>query len=512
MKKKQDYLFLLALIATPVFIYLYFLHWKTNVIYGDDVSIYLYQTGPHSLGDKIDMDVAFQKFRPVRGLVVQLLIILFKKNVGYYYLFNIGIQTINTFIFARLLNLFLRSRWLSLGFGLLIGISRFSFFNITQLFNGGALEGLAISFFLLSLFFIVKVIASDDLPAGDKCRGVVLSILFANLAMYTHERYIALFPFLLLTILAYPALRALAGRQRITLATGAVASILLNVAIKKWLCSIPFFVGTGGSAISFSSSTVLSFFRDAVLSIFEVNTGPGYLAGISFSSLPFFDKFLVVLLVCSILTVTALQLLRVGRTYRSEQKDQGSHFYLLIFLGSLFLLFLAPAVVSIRLEQRWLQASLAIFILMGVILLSDWQVRPDYIKRPAIVIIIALFMITDYNYLNQGGQYLYMAYSEDLTLRFKEAMDQGKIHPDTRKLYIWERQRDPNSENAIRWDLGNGGIFDIYQGRSKELIFTAPRPLPDLDHSTEQVLYLNDSINDITPYFGKDSLDHGKVF
>src|SRR5450432_3926447 len=133
MQKKQDYPFLLMLIATPVLIYLYFLNWKTHVIYGDDISIFLYQTGPHTLADKINMDVAFQKFRPVRGLVVQLLFTFFKKNVDYYYLFNIGIQTINTFIFARIVNLFLRSRWLSLFFGLIIGISRFSFFNISQL-------------------------------------------------------------------------------------------------------------------------------------------------------------------------------------------------------------------------------------------------------------------------------------------------------------------------------------------------------------------------------------------
>jgi hypothetical protein len=521
MQKKPDYLFLLALIVTPVLIYLYFLHWKTHVIYGDDVSIFLYQTGLHNLGDKIDMDVAFQKFRPVRGLAVQLLITLFKKNVGYYYLFNIGIQTINTFIFARILNLFLRSRWLSLGCGLIIGISRLSFFNITQLFNGGALEGLAISFFLLSLFFIVNVFARDDLDANGKTRSIVLGILFANLAMYTHERYIVLFPFIVLAILAYPGLKELAGRQRMALIVGSVASVLLNVAIKKWLCSIPFFVGTAGTTLSFSFFAVLSFFRDAVLSIIEVNTGPGYLVGISFSYLPFFDKLLVVLLVCSILTVTVLWLKGIGKAYRVKENDRQSPVYLLILLGSLFLLFLAPAVLSIRLEQRWLQASFAIFILMGVIVLSDWQIKHKYIKRSAIVLIMALFIITDHHYLSQGGQYLYMAYSEDLALRFKEAMDQGKIRPDTRKLYIWEKQRDLNGENAIRWDLGNGGIFEIYQGKAKELMFTdspydrsfsfPPRPFPGLDHSTKQILYLNDSINDITGYFGKDSLDR-KVF
>lgn len=185
-----------------------------------------------------------------------------------------------------------------------------------------------------------------------------------------------------------------------------------------------------------------------------------------------------------------------------------------MLLSSLFLLFLAPAVVSIRLEQRWLQASLTIFILMLVIILSDWQVKHNYIKSFAITLVLLLFIWTDYNYLRKGGQYLYMAYSEDLAARFKKAIDKGTIHPGTRKLYIWEKQRDGNGENSIRWDLGNGDLFEIYQGRSKELIFTdtpydkvssPPSGIfPNPNDTADQILYINDSINDISGYFRKN--------
>jgi hypothetical protein len=259
---------------------------------------------------------------------------------------------------------------------------------------------------------------------------------------------------------------------------------------------------------------VLSFFWDAVLSIFQVNTGPEYLAGISFSSLEFFDQVLVALLVCAILSVTALYLAGIVKAYIRKDKDPLSHFYMLILLGCLFVLFLAPAVVSIRLEQRWLQASFAILILMLVIILSDWRVKPVYIKRFMIILVPLLFIWTDHNYLSKGGEYLYMAYSEHLTARFKDAMDKGIVRPATRRLYIWEKQRDPNGENAIRWDLGNGYLFEIYQGRAKELLFTdspyektAPVHLasfPDPKDSAEQILYINDSINDITGYFKRD--------
>ncbi len=272
MRKKQDYPFLLAIVATPILIYFYFLKWRTNVLYGDDAFIYLFQTDTPGLAARLNIDLSFQKFRPVHGFAIEVLFTLFKKHTEYYYLFNIAVQTLNTFIFARILHLFLRSRLLSLCFALIIGLSRFSFFNITQLFNGGVLEGLAMSFFLLSLFYTLQAMTRDDFPDKRKQRALVVAILFANLDMYTHERYIVLFPFLVLALLFYPGLRALSRKRRYFFMLAAIGSVLLNVVLKKYVCHIPFFMGTGGSRLGFSLSPVISFFAEAALSICQINS------------------------------------------------------------------------------------------------------------------------------------------------------------------------------------------------------------------------------------------------
>lgn len=518
MKSSGNYLFPLAVILTPVLIYFYFLKWRTSTIYGDDVSIFMHLSGAHSLSEKINMALSFQKFRPVHGLVMELLITFFNKDLGNYYLFNILIQTANVFLFAAILHLFLRSRWLSLSFSLIAGLSRFTFFNISQLFNGGALEGLAVTFFLLSLFFVMQVLAKTDLSPTEKRNGIISGILFANISMYTHERYIVIFPFLLLVILLFPGLRVLTKKQRAALTLAVLGSILLNVVLKKVVFSIPFFVGTGGSNISFSLANVFSFFVDAVLSIFQINSGPSYLVGISFSSLPLFDQILVVVLAGACVVVSVCYLISIRKAYIRKGKETLSRFHLLALLGALFVLLLGPAIMSMRLEQRWLQASFDVFILMLVIILNDWLPKGNLVKAPLLCLFIIFFIWTDYNYLNKGGANLYMVYSESLASDFKEAAAKGILRPQTRKLYILEKRKDLNIESAIRFDLGNGSLFEFYQGKSKELIFAdsmydrsysfAFSPFVHFNEQTDQILFLNGNIIDVTAYFRKDSLKY----
>ena len=114
-----------------------------------------------------------------------------------------------------------------------------------------------------------------------------------------------------------------------------------------------------------------------------------------------------------------------------------------------------------------------------------------------------------------------MVYSQNLASNVKDAMDKGIIRPGTRRLYIWEKRKDLNTENAIRWDLGDGGLFEYYQGAPKKLILqirSMARSYPFLfsafahfNESTDQILFLNNNVNDITGYFRKDSLKYFSV-
>jgi hypothetical protein len=350
------------------------------VFYGDDLFTYKYYTGLKTFSEKVNMGVVGEKYRPVQGISLQLIIDSFNKNPDGYYWFNVIIQSINTFIFACLLNLYLRTPVLSILFGLLLGLSRFALFNITQLTNGGALEGLALTFFLGCLYYVVKQIKSN----GDKTLSpgnMFFAILFANLSLYTHERYIVLLPFLLLVLIATATFKKVKQKRSGLITALIIGSILLNVFVKKYVFGMSYFVGTGGVHIDFSFNTAFSFLKDAVLSIFLFNTGPEYLVGISFSSLSSFYKLLTVLTWLFVVFLL-IRFFRKELVHQTQQQKLISRGITdLLLLGILFFLLLAPAIVTFRLEHRWLQASFSVLVLIIVMLLSSFRFNNSAIVR-----------------------------------------------------------------------------------------------------------------------------------
>ena len=514
MNKSFNYSLLLIILLIPVIIYLYFLQWKSGTIYGDDLYIFKGHEGLHSFSEKISMPVSSGKFRPVNGLSIHFLIELFQKNLTLYYAFNVGIQAINTFLFAVLLNLFLKSPSLSLVFSLAVGLSRFSFFNMSQLLNGGALEGLAMTFFFLSVFFFLRAIVQVGYSGIQQYREIISGILFANISMYTHERYLVLFPFIILVVLFYPHLSQLSKKQKISLCVFALGSVILNIVIKKAFYGIPFFVGTGGTNISFSFTSAIAFFIDAVLSVFQVNSGPEYLVGVRFTGLSSFEKLLVIVLLAGFV---ATLLIYARNIKKSKQKEWQHHLGVFLFLGILLVLFLAPAVITIRLEQRWLQASYSIFILMFIIAFSNIPFRNNYTRNWVLSLMLILILTVDFNYLNRGGNNIYMSYSEQTVKMVEKAIQDGIIKPETRNLYIWEKLRDANSESAINWDLAGGYFFNFYQHYDKNIFFVdsiyqkkypfAFTSFVGFDKNTGQIIYLdNSNITDITGDYLLDSL------
>ena len=515
MNRTVNYSFIFFVLMVPVLIYLYFLQWKTGTIYGDDLYIYKNHEGLNSFSEKIGMPVSFGKYRPVHGLSMHFLIELFQKNTGGYYVFNTAVQVINTFLFALTINLFLRSASLSLLCGLTAGLSRFSYFNITQLLNGGALEGLAMTFFLLFLFFFVRALISETYSPVQKQREIIRSILFANLSMYTHERYIVLFLFVIAVMVLYPGLQ-FTRKQKTGIVAISIASIVLNVLLKKAVYNMPFFMGTASTGMKFSLSPAADFFTQAVLSILQVNYGPEYLVGIQFTSLPFPDKLLVVLFLAGILTVLFLYLRNVRKAFAAKQPAKASSFWLFLFLAALFGLFLVPALLTIRLEQRWLQASYAIFVLMFILAFTSISFKSNYTRGWVLSLFIVLLLWIDFNYLNKGGNNTYMASAEKTASGLENAVHNGTIHTQTKRLFVWEKQRDANTEAAITWELAEGYFFNFYENQAKQIIFVdassrknhgvPDSALSNFDKNTDQVVELENNVTDITSSFLLDSV------
>jgi hypothetical protein len=379
------------------------------------------------------------------------------------------------------------------------------------LLNGGALEGLAITFFLLCLFYLIRAIHIDT-DSTRKHRDIIKAILFANISMYTHERYIVLLPFIGLLILIYPGLKILGRKQKIMLILIAIASVCLNFFLKKLVYNMPFFVGTGGTNIELSSASPFDFFIKGLLSILQVNKGPDYLAGMSFDTLPLFNKSLVVVLLVGFFIIFFTYFVKLRKRGVIKQEEKSNRFWILPFLWMLLILLLIPAVLTIRLEQRWLQASFIVFILSFIIAFSYTAFRNNYSRVAVFSLFFTLLTWSDFTYLNSGGSNIYMATTEKLANRFEEAIDKGIIRQGTKNLYIWEKQKDINAENEIKWVLAEGYFFNYYQQHAKKIIFAdslykkdslSSSALVNLKTNADQVINLENGITDITNEFLK---------
>ena len=518
LKNKNDFLLLLFAIATPIIIYLYFLNWKTNTAYGDDLVVFKEYSKLHSFFERINLPVLFGKYRPLHGMSISFIIELFQKNLTGYYFFNIAVQTINAWLFALIVNLFLRSPFLSLLLSLIVGLSRIFYFNIAQLLNGGALEGLAMIFFLAFLYFLCKAFIHGG-GSVQKSRAVTWSIVFANLCMYTHERYIILFPFLILAVFLSPSLKEINLRTRIILSLTALISLILNVTIKKSIYSLPFFIGTGGTNIEFSFSSAISFFFDAILTLFQINSGPAYLVGIPFSSLHLLNKVLALVVAVGMIAILTLYFVQVRKFFQLKQKEGQSVFFIFLLLSLLGIMLLVPATITIRLEQRWLQASFSVFILLIIIAVNNLNFKYNRGKKYLLLLFFIFFLWTDFNYLKKGADNFSMSYSTRLASGVKQAIDNGTISPNSNRLYIWEKHRNGNDEQAIRWVLGGGYLFEFYQNKSKEIAFAdsiydrfysfAFSSVPDFNKNTVQIIYLlNNKVYDLSQDYLQDSLRH----
>ena len=504
MLKGKNILLIFSVLAIPLIIYFYFLKWKTNTIYGDDLYEYIEDSAPDKFLQIIGLLTNVDKFRPLHGLTAHSLIELFHKNLNYYYFFNVFIQTINAYILAIILNLFLRSAIISLFSSLLYALSRFSFYNISQLINGS--EGLALTFFLLTLYFMTRAIRNFTFDKPQKRNDLLWATLTANASLYFHERYVVLFPCIVLIAIFFPGIKILSNRKRLSIIFIAAFSIFLNVAIKKYCYGISFFMGTDHTSMKFSFVSAIGFFTDAVLSIFQINSGPEFLIGIAFNSLNSVRKVVVFLLAGGVLVVSCKYLFETSKWFRQNDMRKRS-FYIYLFLAILFVFCLVPAVVTVRLEQRWLQAPLIIFIVMTIVAINSLHFKNDNLKTISSVVFVFTFIWIDRCYLAKGIDNLYLKVAERRAGIFKTAINNGVINCFTTKLYIWENNNDANTNNEINWALAGGNNFQFYQGKSKKIFFIDSKSvIPTFNRDSAQVVFVRDSIEDITNEYFKDPI------
>jgi hypothetical protein len=328
-------------------------------------------------------------------------------------------------------------------------------------------------------------------------------------------------------ILLFPRFREIPSKVKMALSFITLASPILNVAVKKILYSLTFFLGTGNTSFKFSLPLTLQSLKNAVLSIFQYSRGPEYLNGLQFSSMPLFYRVLVLLSGGIIFITFCLYFLQAITKRESNAKHNTNTFHLplVIFLMLLFLTLLIPLIFQRQLELRWFQAPFSVALLMFVVALTSLWPKSRIIYALSFLLIVS-FLLTNYYYINKGSKNLYYSMAARIGDTFDKAIKDGVIRLDKTNLYIWEKKRNPDRENEIKWTIGGSSFFDLYGSSIKNVMFvdslyqrsdsSVVCSFQNFEKRSDQIIFLdiqNDeqtfrySITDITNEYLRDSLN-----
>jgi hypothetical protein len=485
----------------------YFLCIETHTIYGDDMALYFGHFKAKNLWDVLNAYAPFGKFRPVAGLVNAFNVFVFDNNLHNYFLFNVGIQALIICVFTLIVDLVLQSFVLSSVVGCLVGLSRFAFYNITQVLNGGSSEGLAMLFFLGFLYFILKFLIETEVVSARRYKYLLCSLLWANLAMYTNERYVVLFVYIILVTFLYRSATQVGGKKKLIVCTLSVLSVLLHFTFKTGIAGIDYLPQVGSNLKEFSLDSAGNSIQAGLLSIIQLNYGDPRRVGADYGSVAIIHQFLLFVIVNLIAAVVILYAVQVYRSFEAKEAEQTRKFRVVLWLLLLFVLSLLPVVSMARLELRWLQAPFAVFILLFCVLYANITTTHKVAMRALFVLFIIHFFISDYNYLSHVDGSFYTKRSEWISSVFGDAAKNGLIRSNTTNLFVLEDRRDKTIEKELSWTLADGKVFSFYQKNSKKIHyidnnrFSDKEQLPgilNLNPATDQVVRFDGDIHDVT--------------
>jgi len=449
-----------------------FVPWIPTVFFGDDLdNLLAFQRGEFaSTWTQALAGVYVEKFRPVFAVAMHLQFASFGHWIAGYMAVNLAVHALSgalVFFAARFLSG--GSRVIAALLALAFIVSRLALYQVTQV--TGLLEGLGTALFLTILLCLTRA------RGTSAWRLSLFSVLAAALAVHTHERYIVVLPWLALAFLVLPGPAALNWGRKALLVCLCVAAAAFNVLFKLAVSGGHFFVGTGGTRMDFSLQRVADHFAQAVLSVFGFNYGPDYLAGASWSELPYGSGWLLggaITLAAAVLLVAAWlpRKSRAGGPLPVAVPDAAWGLLLVLLAGAV----LVPPALTIRMEQRW---ELQPFVLL--LLLLAWaagRARAYMSRRRAAVLvgIAALASVGQDMLMSDYFDRIFLRSSArvaTMALRDIAEREPGAVTPVALLL----------SEEHCYWTLREGAFFTVYSGKARPVRCLAglsdAKPTPD---------------------------------
>lgn len=432
-----------------------FFPWMSNVFYGDDLWYLLaFQKGECATkAAEILVDDCAQKFRPLASGFILLLFNLFASNLSYYYLaintLLLGISCTLAFTISQKLGSISWKIGLLIAFA--IAASRFATYSTTQII--GPVEGLALPLFLGMLYCVIKASEHHKNP----WYWCWLSIGLAFLTILTHERYIVVAFWLMTAFFLLPGIRKQSLIRLCTLNLACLALPVIYISYKLVVLNTAFLVGTGGHHLELNSKTMFVHALQAICSILGFNLGPAYLVGIKLSELPWFPAWLF----AAALAIAWLVSIVTGSWFTSKQSNRSilAWPFLLLTLG---VILLAPAILTIHLEQRWIFTPFILIIyLLPVALTRSYHPKLVAFASGLLVIICVASVALD-TLIMQHYDRLYFVNSARFAQQVKEEIIDKRVEKIGSSIFF-------SSEVQCSWTLMKGGFFKIYEGAPRDI-------------------------------------------
>lgn len=310
------------------------------------------------------------RFRFLYYLAAWLEMAVVSNHVNWFVPFNILLNTAvawSVYLIGRRLS---RSKGIGFLCGFMYLISRMAYYQIGQVL--GLMETMALWMAIGILWYLYRYMNGED---GRKYYYLSCALYFG--VCFVHERYMVLFPLLLLVLLIKRS------KNLAEWAAGLVSFLLVQV-IRAFTIGSVLPAGTGGTQVAdtFSLADTVRYGLSQIAYVFGMNAGPEHLNGCPWGQSPLSIRILVLLADVAIAVIVLGFLIKVIKDKRKDVRGK------VLCNLALFLLFIGACIasssVTIRVEMRWVYVSLtaALLLLAYMYGVLTEGVKPElYLKR-----------------------------------------------------------------------------------------------------------------------------------
>ena len=373
-------------------------------LYMDD--LYMWSCyGEQSLTEFVFPIGTSTRFRPVYWFATYLQMMIVGNHITRFVTFNVVVNIITAYLLYYIARRLSKSSIVSLIVGLCYLASRFAYYQIGQAL--GLMETMALFLAIAMLWQLYRYMESG--------KGYYAALIIYFLLVFTHERYLSLFPLIYLVIIM-----RMAGERRIrrndavsavskaakcrdrddsaglsnleTVGTAGqhhthedgsnthgsfakqikenwckialpLAELLLVIGIRCFAIGKALPAGTGGTEVTdtFSVGQAIGFCFDQIKYILGINAGPEYLNGLTWEDSPLYIRKLVYAGILLIIAVVLIYIVGIIGKRSKETMAEAARTALLF--GGFIALCIGCSSVTIRLEMRWIYVSYAAALL-----------------------------------------------------------------------------------------------------------------------------------------------------